>query len=207
VAVQNYPLLEEFNLSAEAQPYRERAPLVAYVGGNHHGARIEEMVQAKDLFTRGAGRKTAPRRHLRRGWPEARCRAVPGWQHVVFVGWQSRPMIVALLGRARVGLVVLHPLPNYKEAYPVKLFEYMAAGLPVVASDFPLWRQIVEGTGCRLLVDPRDPQAIASAIGWLFTHPDEGAAMGERGRQSVGTTYNWGVEAKKLLAFYERLLA
>jgi hypothetical protein len=83
----------------------------------------------------------------------------------------------------------------------------MAAGLPVVASDFPLWRQIVEGTGCRLLVDPRDPQAIASAIGWLFTHPDEAAVMGERGRQAVGTTYNWGVEAKRLLSFYERLLA
>ncbi len=82
----------------------------------------------------------------------------------------------------------------------------MSAGVPVIASDFPLWRKIVEGAGCGLVADPLDPHAIASAIEWLLTHPDEAEAMGKRGQEAVRKLYNWEHEAKALINFYERLL-
>lgn len=85
--------------------------------------------------------------------------------------------------------------------------EYMSAGLPVIASDFPLWRQIIDGAGCGLLVNPMNPEAIASAMRWILEHPAEAEEMGNRGRKAVESTYNWDTEAAKLKDLYKKLLA
>jgi glycosyltransferase involved in cell wall biosynthesis len=82
----------------------------------------------------------------------------------------------------------------------------MCAGIPVIASDFPLWRDIIAGNDCGLLVDPMDPKAIAEAIDYLVTHPQEAQRMGANGRRAVDERYNWAVEERKLLVFYERVL-
>ena len=136
---------------------------------------------------------------------EKEVRGLAGWSRVDFLGWQSRRQVAGLLGSVRAGLVLFHPVPNHVEAEPNKLFEYMAAGLPIVASDFPLWREIVGKTECGLLVDPLDPSAIADAIRWIFEHPDDAAAMGERAQEAARTRYNWDAEARKLLEFYGKL--
>jgi glycosyltransferase involved in cell wall biosynthesis len=109
------------------------------------------------------------------------------------------------LSSALAGLVVLHPTPSYQRSYPVKLFEYMAAGIPIIASDFPLWREIVEEAGCGLLVDPHDPRAIADAAIWLSEHESEAQAMGAAGAAAVRSRFNWSHEAQKLLRLYARL--
>ena len=207
VIVQNFPILEEFNIHREPPPYHSRPPLLAYVGGLEEIRGVREMLEAMALLPADLKARLQLAGTFASPAFEASCRAMPGWRQTDHLGWQTRPEVVALLGRARAGLVLLRPTPNYVEAQPVKLFEYMAAGLPVVASDFPLWRRIVEGAGCGILVDPTDPRAIADALTWLLTHPDEASAMGARGRAAVMTTYNWNTEAKKLLAFYARILS
>ncbi|MFD2270345.1 glycosyltransferase [Undibacterium arcticum] len=60
------------------------------------------------------------------------------------------------------------------------MFEYMAAAIPVIASNIPLWREIVEGNDCGLCVDPYDPAAIANAIDYLALNPDVARRMGEK---------------------------
>jgi len=110
------------------------------------------------------------------------------------------------IANADVGLAVLKPVPNYVESLPTKLLEYMMAGIPVIASNFPLWREIVEGNRCGLTVDPLDPRAIADAICYLIEHPDEAEEMGTRGRQAVEQKYNWRQEEMKLLTLYDSLL-
>jgi glycosyltransferase involved in cell wall biosynthesis len=114
-------------------------------------------------------------------------------------GWRQ-------MARCHVGLALLACLPNYVESYPTKLFEYMALGLPVLASDVPLYRGIVERFGCGRCVDPARPAAIAEAIAWLLDHPQEASAMGARGRRAVLEHYSWEREFAKLWAFYGRLL-
>jgi hypothetical protein len=82
----------------------------------------------------------------------------------------------------------------------------MCAGLPVIASDFPLWREIVTSAGCGLLVNPKDPHEIAEAMKYLLTHPQEAEEMGRRGFESIVERYNWAKEEETLLRFYSKLL-
>lgn len=114
-------------------------------------------------------------------------------------GWQK-------IARCHVGVAVLKPAPNYIESYPTKMFEYMALGMPVVVSNFPLYASVVEEVRCGICVSPESPMEVADAIQWLLDHPYEAEAMGQRGRRAVLETYNWDVEGKKLLAFYDVLL-
>jgi glycosyltransferase involved in cell wall biosynthesis len=82
----------------------------------------------------------------------------------------------------------------------------MSAGTPVIASDFPEWREIIEECGCGLVVDPHDPNEIAEAINYLLTHPHEAEAMGRLGRKAVEEKFNWSSEERKLLALYRETL-
>ncbi len=119
------------------------------------------------------------------------------------LGTPGRPYVLA---HSVAGLVTLHPIINYIDALPVKMFEYMVAGIPVIASNFPLWRGIIEGNQCGLCVDPLNPSEIAKAIDYILTHPAEAQRMGENGLRAVKEKYNWDIEEKKLLALYGQLL-
>lgn len=203
IVVGNFPRVEELNTpNVQSVPYAQRPNWIVYVGGITTIRAAKEMVEAialaqtpAELVLAGSFESQALQDSLS---------ALPGWSRVRFLGWLSRAEVAAVLGKAKVGLVLYHPLPNHIEAQPNKIFEYMAAGLPFIASDFPHWREVGEGAG--LFVDPLNPQAIAQAVDWLLAHPEEAEAMGRRGRERVLRKYNWDIEAQRLLKLYERLL-
>ncbi len=207
VTVQNFPLPSEFACgSAEHEmPYRRRPPHLAYVGSIAAWRGIREMVAALERLPDSldarlllAGEFASP--ELRQ-----QVAAQPGWEFVEELGFVPRREVPEVLARARMGLVLFHPSRDHCEAQPNKLFEYMAAGLPVIASDFPLWRSIVAGAGCGLLADPLNPDSIASAIRFLLENPARADLMGQRGRAMVASCYNWEAEGRKLIALYRRL--
>ena len=106
----------------------------------------------------------------------------------------------------RATMVILAPVANHIDAQPNKMFEYMSAGIPVIASDFPLWREIIEGSDCGLCVNPGDPAAIAGAIDTLVADRPLAERMGRNGKRAVVNVYNWGQEEPKLISLYEELL-
>lgn len=112
-----------------------------------------------------------------------------------------------VLAGCLAGLALLSDIPNYRESLPTKLFEYMGLGLPVVVSDFPLYRDVLERHQCGVCVNPSDTQAVLAAVRGLLDDPKEAAEMGQRGREAVRLHYTWDSEAKKLLALYESLLS
>jgi len=196
--VHNYPILEEF-AGTDFIPYQKRNPLVVYVGGITVIRGIKEMVNAMNLIPETLGARLVLAGKFSPPALENDVSSMAGWSNVEYLGWQSRDEVADLLSKARIGLVLLHPTLNYMDAFPIKMFEYMAAGIPVVASNFPLWRKIVSEIGCGLVVDPLNPQAIADAVQWLLAHPVEAELMGKRGQDAVIKKYNWHTEAQNLL--------
>ena len=81
---------------------------------------------------------------------------------------------------------------------PLKLFEFMGAGLPVVLSDLPPSRQFIEGQDCAIAVEPDNIDEYVDAIEFLLKNPDRATEMGENGKRLVFTKYNWSFEEKKL---------
>jgi glycosyltransferase involved in cell wall biosynthesis len=166
---------------------------------------IKELVHAMALIPESFGARLVLAGNFDPPALEDEVKRIRGWERVDFLGWQSREGVAHILGCARIGLVLLHPRLNYLESYPVKLFEYMSAGIPVIASDFPLWRRIVQGAGCGLLADPLNPTGIAEAIQWLLEHEEEAQTMGVRGREAIHSRFNWNKESEKLLNLYRAI--
>ena len=137
---------------------------------------------------------------------EEEVKKLPGSRHVSFLGWLPWQRAWHEAQGKIAGLVLIHPTPNYAKSLPTKLFEYMAAGLPVIASNFPLWKEIVEGSQCGLAVDPLNPKEIAEAIKYLIMNPKYAQLMGQNGRLAISEKYNWEIEGGKLRKLYERLL-
>jgi len=122
--------------------------------------------------------------------------------------WGRAPKkdIPGILKNAHVGFVTLLPLSRYKTSLPLKLFEYMAAKVAVVASNFELWRRIVEEADCGVLVDPTDIQSICQAILFFYNNRDQVIKKGLNGYKAFMEKYNWEKEEKKLFQFYERIV-
>jgi glycosyltransferase involved in cell wall biosynthesis len=204
ILVRNFPRLEEFPPSS--RPWSERPPAVAFVGGIRAERGIREMVHAIGLVPSSLN----PRLLLARDkFPKELHDEVatdPGWSRTDDRGSLGRPEIAGLLREARAGLLLFHPQPNNLPSMPHKLFEYMAAGIPVIASDFPVWREIVHKHRCGLLVDPLDPAAIARAIEFILKQPAEAEQMGLNGRLAAELSYSWQNEEQTLFRLYDSLL-
>lgn len=201
VDVNNYPLPGE--LSSGQPDWSLKQNTVCYVGGIGRIRGILELVEAMAQVKSGATLQLAG--SFFEADVEVRARATTGWKRVEELGWQNRTGVRDVLQRSMAGLVTLHPVINYVDALPVKMFEYMAAGLPVISSNFSLWKEIIEGNSCGVCVDPLDPSAIARAIDYLVQHPQEGMRMGRRGQQAVASKYNWKIEEGKLLQLYAEI--
>ncbi len=94
---------------------------------------------------------------------------------------------------------------NYRYSLPNKLFQYMAAGLPVIASDFPQVREVVEGSGAGWCVDTSRSDVVAAAIDSALEDPARARAAGEAGRRAVVERFHWEVAADTLLSVYRRV--
>ncbi|WP_289392802.1 glycosyltransferase family 4 protein [Acinetobacter baumannii] len=201
IDINNYPKLEEFS-SISTDTLKEKQ--VCYIGGLADVRGIVEMVQAINLVQSNVKLVLAgdfANKNLERS-----VRDMIGWEKVKFLGYVGRNEIKNTLAASIAGLVVLHPTQSYLDSLPVKMFEYMCAGIPVIASDFPLWRSIVNDAQCGVCVDPLKPDEIAKAVDYLVNNPDEVKIMGERGRAAVLEKYNWDIEENKLLNFYSSIL-
>ena len=126
-------------------------------------------------------------------------------ENLVFYGYQTQETAFRQAQNCRAGLALLKPVGDYLDSYPSKLFDYMALGLPVVVSDFPLYAAMPNFEKYGFRCSPHDAQQLSEILIWLIEHPEEAQEMGKKGREAVENQYNWPAEAQKMLDLYEKL--
>jgi starch synthase len=181
-------------------------PVVLYQGGFSRDRGIEQLIEAVPSFPDGTVLVL-----LGYGLLQAeleRRAAEPDLAGRMFVVPAVAPTeLLDWVGSADVVAMPIQPSTlNHRLTTPNKLFEAMAAGVPVVASDLPGMAGIVRETGCGVLCNPTSPAAIATAIRSILEAPDsERAAYRERSLAAAHGRYSWESQVEILLAEYGRL--
>lgn len=189
VTVGNYPRLDD--IVFHDTPFDERRAVICYAGGIDDARGESIMTKAvKDLdvtlILAGDHKKE------RRG-------------NIKYLGNIDRDAVNKLYGQAVAGFVLLRSKANYVNSLPIKMFEYMAAGLPFIASAFPIWDRIANTYQCGICVPIEDQDKIRKAVSYILTNREAAEKMGRNGRKVVEKRYNWNLESQKLISLYKSL--
>jgi glycosyltransferase involved in cell wall biosynthesis len=136
---------------------------------------------------------------------EARARAM-GLNNVIFLPPVPKMKMPDVLAAADACLAILKPIPIYGTVYPNKVFDYMAAGRPVILAMTGVIRAVVESAQAGIPIDPGDPLALANAVRFLAAHPEDARKMGMNGRRCVQEQYDRQVIGEKFARILEKLL-
>jgi glycosyltransferase involved in cell wall biosynthesis len=206
IILRNLPWLEMFDAAA---PDPDRPRCLMYLGDISEGRRgISLLIETLALLRHReatllmVGEIDTPRTRARL---EALIAERGLADRVCLVGAVPYREVTSHLRQAAVGLVPLRSIPRWQAAIPIKVFEYMACGVPFVVSDMPLLRQFVADVGAGLCVEPQSARAFAEAVDFLLDHPDEACRLGENGRRAFLDEYNWERESRALLDLYAEL--
>ena len=208
MVIGNFPILEEFEQSPAPAPLRDRDPVALYLGSMRPDRGLGELMEAARYLPAELGARLRIAGELRPASLADEIRSLPWAERIeVLPERRSRAWVAQQLSEAAVGVAVQPPKLNAAEGWRSnKLFEYMAAGLPVIVADAPRWREIVDRYRCGIAVPADDPRAIADAIALLLRDRDLAAELGQNGREAVLRELNWGAESARLLDLYGRLV-
>lgn len=199
--INNFPILAEQN---NATSWSMKKDEVCYVGSIAEIRGVKELVRAigmaKNIKLNLVG--TFNEKTI-----EQEVKSYDEWSQVIERGFLGRNDVVRILNQSKAGMVTLYPTINYIDALPVKMFEYMAAGLPVISSNIELWREIIEQNNCGICVNPLNAEEIAEAIEYIIGHPKEAERMGKNGKKAVMEQYNWNIEENRLFAIYKEVIS
>lgn len=198
VLVQNFPWLAAFRAPADLT---ETTRDVVYIGAINEGRGLSTMLDLAAHLPGGS--------RLRLAGPAAPADSlVLGRQdgiHCRYLGVVEVQQIPDLLASARLGLALLQPLPNYLDSQATKIYEYMAAGRPFLASNFASWMAQLGPYDCGVFVDAADTDAVRLAVQRLLADTDAARLMGRRGRSAFEQHFVFDREAPKLVELTRRL--
>lgn len=195
VTIRNYPILTD--IKGENGNYLNRKNVLCYAGGLTVERGITQLVKTVEMLDA----KLILAGDIEQGYKELLMKEA-GWNKVELAGFLDRTEVNQLYDKSRIGMAVLLRTPNHVNALAIKLFEYMAAGIPIICSDFSLWKEIVEENHCGICVDPENIIQIKKAIQYLLDNPQEAKKMGDNGKAIVFEKYNWDKEKTFLLSLY-----
>ena len=196
--INNYPLLDDLLFTSKAKTISNE---IIYFGGINKIRGIIPLIKAIE--------GTTFKLNLIGDFLEKNLKSeiekLPGWKNVIYHGFCGRKKINEIISRSSIGIVTFLDAPNHINAQPNKLFEYMSCGLPIVGSNFPLWKEIIECNDCGICVDPSDKWEIQSAIKKILSDPNQISKFSLNGRKAIETKYNWEIEGEKLINLYNTI--
>jgi glycosyltransferase involved in cell wall biosynthesis len=128
-----------------------------------------------------------------------------GLTNVIFAGPVPKSQLAQALAASDVCVATLKNIPMFRMTYPNKVFDYMAAGRPVVLAIDGVIRDVVEGTGAGVFVEPGNPTSIADAVRKLKEDPELRLRMGRSGRECTEQKFNRRDHAAQFCTLVERL--
>lgn len=204
VTVNNYPRLQDFETESDTNTSINRVG-VCYVGAI---SEIRGILPFLDSLTNV---EPAVKVYVAGTFATEHIKKLvfshPNWIRVEFSGQVNRAEIQNIYQKSFAGIVNFLKAPNHEFSQPNKLFEYMAAGIPVIASDFQLWKDIIEPTACGITVRPDSATEITNAINKLYADKQLAESMGQAGREAVVDKYSWDREGVVLVDAYKELTA
>ncbi len=204
ITINNYPLLEEVLVPEELQHNSiEKRLQICYMGGLTEIRGLRNLVKAMEMVKTNCTLVLAGSFSPSSFFDELKL--MEGWKKVNYLGHLSRNEVFKVMAESNAGVIPFLPVPNHVDAQPNKMFEYMSAGIPVIASNFPLWSEILVDNKCGFLFNPNEPSEIAETIDKIFQDAEKAKTFGENGKKLVVQKYNWEVESIKLLNFYRSL--
>lgn len=196
--VKNYPLLDD--ITCDNKDFENRESLICFAGSIADSNGISNVLKAIEKVN-GRFLLAGPLSK----YDMCKYERMPGWQKTSYMGILNRNEINGLYSKCVAGIVTDMPTGNNFESLPIKMFEFMIAGIPVITSDFLLRKEIISGNQCGICVDPEKPDEIAKAINYIFANKKQAKEMGFNGREAVLKKYNWDIEKEKLLNIYDGL--
>ena len=197
--IKNYPiisLIQTPNFDKDINP-----PLACYVGGLTPIRGVKEMI----LSCAKAGVKLVLVGPFDSEVYLKEMQSLPEWDNVIYMGYVSHDELYEkVYSKSTLGLVLLQSAPNHTYSIPIKQFEYMQAGLPIVStSAVKFCEEITNETGCGIVVNPLDIDEITKAIKTISSDKELAKQMAEKGYNAVKDNYNWSSQEKLLVDFYE----
>jgi len=198
--ITNYPIVDEKFIDK-----REWGASICFAGGISkqwmHENLIKALFSIKDITYNLAG--VSSEKYMKT------LVQLESWNKVNFIGKIPHHEVFSFMQKSSIGIALNDYTENVgnKEGSlgNTKLFEYMQAGIPIICTDFILWKQIIEDNNCGICVNPHDIDAIANAIKYLITNPDISYEMGNNGRTIVLNKYNWETQEYVLIKLYEMI--
>jgi len=204
------PMGVDLKLFTQLQPDKAKLfipfdkTIIGFSGSLYPGRGIEELIgaaeQFPDLFFGIVG-----------GSPEdiGRCQNYAQQQkvgNIHFVGFVPQKVLNKYLFAFDI-LIMPYTTrtPTHRDMSPMKLFEYMAVGKPIVATDFPVIREILHDKVNAVLVAPDSSAALVEGIRWCLENPDEARQMGLQARRDV-EQYTWDKRAERITTWFEKIL-
>lgn len=199
VMVTNYPIVDK-----SEEIVRSPTNAICFAGGigkqwSHHNIlkSIEDMDDIKYVLAGSVSDEYL-----------STLKSYPAWKKVEFLGkippWEVKKIYM----RSCMGIAIHKSTQLDKRGSlgVIKLFEFMEAKLPVICSDYTLWKEIIDEYKCGIYVDPDNVEEIKEAIEYIMDNPDEARLMGENGRKAIIEKYNWSSQERELLRAYNDLI-
>lgn len=203
--VSNFPSVKGFSANSAS----EKSNYFVYQGVVYKSSNQEECVKAisnmeEDVRYRIIGKITDEMRE--------KVKSLDVNNRVEILDWIEKAELDSIMDKSICGFVILNYVPTCcgKEGQlgSNKIFEYMLCGLPVICTDFVLWKKlIIDKYKCGICVEPGNVEQIQAAMEWVVRHPLEAKAMGERGREAVLRVFNWENELPAYLSYYQTIVS
>lgn len=201
IKVENLPIYNEFKDISINFRHKTEKRKICYSGAVWMERGLDTMCIAaskiEDMTFEIAGR-------IDHGDPEGFIRGIG--DNIVYSGYHTRDRVMNLYEDSIAGVCLFKPYPNNMIDPPTKIYEYMAAGIPVIASDFKSITGVVEKYNCGICIDPLDITAIRNAMRYILDNPGEAEKMGRNGRIAVMEELNWELHSKILLSAYAEMM-